>query len=253
MKDFFTSDVNSHHHSLDTLVHLYEYDDFMLSIETMLDIGCGSGLDLEWWATRTTRDDTPRPLDIKCTGIDLFSDMSMAKKYRNIVYKSQNFEDPILRDKKTYDVIWCHDAFQYAINPIQTLVNWRKVMSADGMLVLILPQSTNLEFKTQAFDQRDGCYYHWTMTSLIHVLAVAGFDCAGGFFKKNPDDPWLHAVVYNGPQESLDPRTTRWYDLADKGLLPASAADSVQKHGYLRQRDLTLPWLDKSIMWMGNH
>jgi SAM-dependent methyltransferase len=253
MKDFFTSDVDSHYHSLQTLNQLYEYDDFMISLETMADMGCGTGLDLEWWATRTTRDDTPRPLNIKCTGVDIPTDLAMAQNYRNITYKPQNFEDPILRDKKLYDVLWCHNAFQYAINPIQTLINWRKVMSPDGMLILVLPQTTNLDFKIQAFDQRDGCYYNWTMVSLIHVLAVAGFDCAGGFFKKNPDDPWLHAIVYNGTHEAMDPRTARWYDLAERQLLPASAADSVQKYGYLKQRDLVLPWLDKSMTWMGNH
>ena len=90
------------------------------------------------------------------------------------------------------------------------------------------------------------------MVSLIHTLAVSGFDCAGGFFKKQPDDPWLHAVVYKGSVKPMDPRVTSWYHLAEKGLLPTSAVHSLNKYGYVRQRDLVLPWLDKSISQMSN-
>ena len=60
----FAHPGDSHQHSLETLNQLYEYDDFMLSLRTMVDLGCGSGDDLAWWATRTTRDDNPQPLNI---------------------------------------------------------------------------------------------------------------------------------------------------------------------------------------------
>jgi len=46
----------------------------------------------------------------------------------------------------------------------------------------------------------------------------------------------------------MDPRTTRWYDLVDLNILPKSAAAGVKKAGHLRQRDLVLPWLDKSLI-----
>lgn len=248
----FSSPEDSHAHSLATLNCLYEYDDFMGSVKTLVDMGCGAGLDMEWWATRQTRDDTPKPLNIKCTGIDWRDPSPLRVRHRNIVFQSQDFEEPIMFTK-SFDIIWCHDAFQYVVDPFRTLMHWRSVLNTDGMLILILPQNTNLVFNQQIFDQRDGVYWNWTMVSLIHVLAVMGFDCAGGFFRKNPDDPWLHAVVYKGTQEPLDPRTTSWYHLADRGLLPESAVKSIEKHGYLRQRDLVLPWLDKSAMWMGQH
>lgn len=249
----FTSPDQSHGHSLQTLQTLFEYDDFMDSIQTMADMGCGHGLDTEWWATRTTRDDARLPLNIKCTGVDLLDNLPMAAKHRHVTYCRQDFEEIINVHKKKFDIIWCHDAFQYAINPFQTLANWRKVMSKESMLILILPQTTNMEFNTQAFDQRDGVYYNWTMVSLIHVLAVSGFDCANGFFLKQPDDPWLHAVVYNSNQPVGDPKITRWYNLVDSALLPESACVSIRKYGYLRQRDLVLPWLDKSLHGFAKH
>jgi SAM-dependent methyltransferase len=249
----FTTDRESHEHSLLTLNLLYEYDDFMASVGSVIDMGCGPGLDLEWWATRTTRDDTHTPLDIKCSGIDLGPDLPVVKKYKNARYYPQNFEEPVLQGAKKFDVIWCHDSFQYVLDPFRTLTQWREAINPDGMLAIILPQTTNMENRVQAFDQRDGCYWNWTMVSLIHVLAVTGWDCAAGFFKKDPADPWLHAVVYRSEQDPLDPRTARWYDLAEKGLLPESARQSVERHGYLRQRDLVLPWLDKSIHTMARH
>lgn len=253
MKTWFDNEQHSHAHSLETLNTLYEYDDFMQSIGTLADMGCGTGLDIEWWATRTTRDEARTPLNIRCTGFDIQNRLALAQKYRNIQYQNQDFEEPLIVGTRKFDVIWCHDSFQYVIDPFRTLTQWREAMSQDGMLIIIVPQTTNLEHRVQAFDQRDGCYWHWTMTNLIHVLAVTGWDCAAGFFKKSVSDPWLHAVVYKGLHEPLDPRTARWYDLAEQGRLPESAVRSIEKHGYLRQRDLMLPWLDKSITGMINH
>lgn len=252
-KDLFSSPESSHAHSLLTLNALYEYDDFMMSVKKIADLGCGAGLDLEWWATRTTRDDVPKPLNITCYGIDLVESLPIAHKYRNIQFQRQDFEQPIVTDKKKFDVLWCHDAFQYVINPFDTLSNWWNVLDENGMLALILPQSVNMEFNTQAFDQRDGCYYNWTTVSLIHALAVSGFDCRDGFFRKEPDDPWLHAVVYKSNHAPMDPRKTSWYQLADLNLIPESATASVTKYGLVRQRDLTLPWVDGSLHWYGRH
>jgi len=249
----FSSPELSHQHSLETLNGLYEYDDFMQSITNVVDMGCGAGHDLEWWATRTTRDESARPLNIKCLGVDQKPELAMAHKYRNIRYSSRDFEQPFPPQKIKYDVVWSHDSFQYAINPVATLSNWWSAMSDGGMLAVVIPQTTNLEFNVQAYDQYDYCYYNWTMTSLIHSLAVSGFDCSSGFFKKNTTDCWLHAVVYKSKHKPMDPRSTTWYQLSDLDLLPESAMRSVQRHGHVRQRDLLLPWLDKSLMSMAQH
>lgn len=254
-KTWFVTEQESHRHSLETLNALYEYDDFMRSIKTMIDMGCGrEALDLEWWATCTTRDENPRPLNIQCTGIDLNEHLNLSTRHKNIRYRRQNFEETILTTNKTQiDLVWCHNSFQYVIDPFATLSNWWNIMNKDAMLVLILPQMTNLEYNQQAFDQPNGIYWNWTLVSLMHVLATTGFDCAGGFFHKSPDDPWLHAAVYKSEHAPMDPRSTQWYELIEKNLLPQSAVDSITRYGYLRQRDLVLPWLDKSLISMANH
>lgn len=251
---FFRNHEQSHAHSLETLNWLYEHDDFMTSVGTLIDLGCGSGLDLEWWANRTTRDEDPQPLNINCTGLDLLDNLSVARRYHNIVYQKNNFEQLIYTPKnKKYDVLWCHDAFQYALNPLATLRLWWDIAEPGAMLCLIVPQTTNIEFRRLKFIQPSGCFYHYSMVNLIHMLAMSGWDCNSGFFKKSPHDTWLHTVVYRSNHGPQDPAKTSWYQLADLGLLPKSAASSVQRHGLVVQDELVLPWLDKNLTWFGQH
>lgn len=244
----FSSAEDSHKHSLPVLESLHEFDDFMGSIRTMVDLGCGADAkDLEWWARASTRDEKPAPLNIDCTGVDIVPRLILSSKYRNLRYQKQDFEDPIMAHKKTYDVMWCHDSFQYVQSPLITLENWRRVCSKNGMLVIIVQQTTDTKFKNATIVQQDFCYHHWTVVSLMHALAVTGWDCRDGYFKKSPNDPWIYAVVYNSGKKPLPPKTTRWYDLVDQGLLPDSAVKSINKWGFLKQEDLILPWLDKSL------
>lgn len=244
----------SHQHSLRTLQALYEYDDFMASVSSMIDLGCGQGHDLEWWATRTTRDDNPDPLNIRCMGVDIATSINLSKKYSNVNFQQTDFEQELMSARKqTFDVLWCHDSFQYALNPLETLVKWRSLAAEGGMLVMILPQTTNVQHNTLQFTQTDGVYYHYTLVNLIHMLALTGWDCRDGLFYKAVNDPWLHAIVYNSNQPPKAPRTTTWYQLCDTGLLPESAIKSIQRFGFLRQQDLVLPWLDKNLYPYAKH
>ena len=249
----FKNAQESHAHSLETLNLMFEYDDFMESIDTLVDLGCGEGLDLEWWATRTTRDDDATPLNIDCIGVDLNKQLSLASKYSNVTYQSTDFELQVHPKKnKPFDVLWCHNAFQYAINPIGTLSKWWDIASDGAMLVLILPQTTNMYGRKQVYSQPAGCYYHHTLVSLIHMLAVSGWDCRSGFFKKLPTDPWLYAIAYKSQHRPMDPKTTSWYNLSELKLLPESADDCVKRYGELQQHHLIVPWLDKSLSHLGN-
>ena len=238
--------------SLEILNALYEYDDFMSSISTLVDLGCGSGHDLEWWATRTTRDESPIPLNIKCVGVDLQNQLNSVKRYANVTYQQTNFEDTIHTPaKKLFDILWCFDAFQYCINPIETLKKWRTIASTGAMLVVSVPDTTVIKHRQIAFTQESGCYYHHTMVSLIHMLAVTGWDCRAGFFLKRPNDLWTHAVVYKSEHDPVNPATTTWHQLSEMKLLPESAERSIYAHGHLRQQDLIVPWLDHSLSAMG--
>ena len=246
----FAHPGDSHQHSLETLNQLYEYDDFMESIRTMVDLGCGSGDDLAWWATRTTRDDVPVPLNIKCHGVDLADTLLVAGEHENISYQKCNFEDTMTAPNDGFDVLWCHDAFQFAVNPIQTLSNWWHLASPGGMLSLTVPVTQQIHRRQLSCVLPNGCYYQHTMVSLMYMLATAGWDCAGGFFKQTSLDPWIHAVVYKSAQAPQNPREVTWHTLSELGLLPESAVRSIYAHSALRQQDLIVPWIDHSLLSM---
>ncbi len=244
----FSSSQESHQHSLKTLELLYAYSDFMESIDSVCDIGCGKeALDLEWWATRELDDDdTPIQLNIDCVGIDTHD--SILTKHDNIEYIQHDFENTL---DKQFDVLYCHDSFQYSLTPLSTLCNWYHMLSEDGMLVLQVPSTTNLEYNKLAFVQPNFHYYNHTIDGLIHMLAVNGFDCESGFFQQQVNDNWIKVIVYKSDVSPLNPKTTSWYDLADKGLLPKTGAESINKYGYMKREDLVLPWLDYSNIWYG--
>jgi SAM-dependent methyltransferase len=246
----FAHSEDSHLHSLQVLDQLYKYDDFMLSIKTVLDLGCGLGEDLAWWATRTTKDETPQPLNIQCTGVDLESKLKLTRKYNNVFYQSVDFESTILPTSQGFDVLWCHDSFQYAHAPVKTLSNWWHLASPGAMLCLAVPETQRIYRSQLDYYLPSGSYYHYTMVNLIYMLATAGWDCRGGFFRQTPTDPWIHAVVYKSEQEPQDPKTTTWHALSELKLLPESADRSIFAHNYLRQQDLIVPWLDHSLMSM---
>lgn len=250
----FSSPQASHEHSLRVLESLYEHDDFMESVGRVIDLGCGAdALDLVWWATRTTRDDTPIPLNISCVGVDTVVDSLAPPAKRAGVHYIKHDLETLAQTKHRYDILWCHDTFQYMINPLGCLANWWNIANPGAMLVLMIPQTTNIEFQRQAFDLPSHCYYNHTVVSLMYMLATTGWDCSSGFFQKHPADPWINIIVYRSGHQPRDPRTTSWYHLAEQGLLPTSAMASLDRYGYVRQRDLLLPWLDKSLAYFGDH
>jgi SAM-dependent methyltransferase len=246
----FEKSTSSHEHSLETLNQLYEYDDFMYSIRSVVDLGCGIGNDLEWWATCTTRDEYPKPLDIKCTGIDLQETFPLTKKYLNVAYQQCDFEGTIDAPKEGFDILWCHDSFQYAISPIQTLTNWWNMTSPGGMLYICVPVTQRIHRRQLDYSLPSGNYYHYTLVNLMYMLATTGWDCRGGFFKQTPGDDWIHACVYKSDIKPMDPKTTTWYNLSELKLLPQSTDSTINAHGYLRQEDLIIQWLDRSLMSM---
>ena len=77
------------------------------------------------------------------------------------------------------------------------------------------------------------------------MLAVNGFDCNDAYALKDPNDPWLHVAVYKSDIEPLDPATTNWYHLAERGLLHPTVESSLNRYGHVRQEDILYPWLDK--------
>jgi hypothetical protein len=241
----FNNAHQSHAHSLEVLNLLREHDTFMESISSMADMGAGNCLDTLWWAQATTRDDVRDPLDLKCYAVDKKPKLIDFDQPTNMVYVQKDFETACL--PQPVDVIWCHDAFQYAINPIETLGVFNQQMNTNGMLYLGIPMLTQHVYgKWQSIGQNYQ-YYNHTFLNIVYMLAINGFDVKDAYFRKAIDDPWLHAAVFKGSNELLDPATTSWFELAERGLLHDSLVQSIRQFGLVRQQDALYTWLDKAL------
>tara|TARA_R110002074_G_C12401987_1_gene654240 strand:- start:105 stop:803 length:699 start_codon:yes stop_codon:yes gene_type:complete len=227
----------------------YDYDDFMESIGRVVDLGCDTeALNMLWFANATTRDVQQLPLNIKCIGQSNID--KLLTKHNGISFQ-KGAPEMLSKTKRKFDILYCHDTLQFILNPYQALANWWNIANKDAMLVIAVPQTTNVEFNTLEYNTQMNYKHHYTVPMLLYMLAVNGWDCNGGFFKKAIGNPWIFAIVYRSDTKPMDPNTTNLYKLVDEtNLLPDTAVQSITKHGMIKQKDLILPWLDKSLMDM---
>ena len=236
----------SHQQSLFTLEALYKHDDLMDSIKSVADVGCGTGLDIQWWATCESRDEVPIPHNYKCYAVDLNPQINYDIPKNLSVLKKDFTKGPFLSTK--VDLIWSHDSLGYVLNPYETLAVWNEQMKAGGMLCCILPQTHNIEYNRIHCNHFPGHFYNFNIVNLVYMLACAGFDCKDGLFYKGQHDPWLHAVVYKSKHKPMDPMTTSWHDLREKKLLPKSFEESIDRVNHVsNQPHLLLRWIDGTL------
>jgi SAM-dependent methyltransferase len=250
--DQFRNPTESHAHSLNILKLLYEYDDFMDSLTVIADMGCGSGLDTEWWATLMDRQEPPEPHNYLCYAVD--RDITRIDpeilKLGNIKAIQGNFEERVI--PRQVDLMWCHDAFQYAIDPLKTLKVWNETMNVNGMLVLSIPMHESYQYNRMVTRSMSGSFYHYNLCNLMYMLAVNGFDCRDCFFHVEENSPWLYAAVYKSDVQPMNPLTTSWFDLAEKRLVNDSVIGCLNKYGHVRQEELIFTWLDKDFHFAKN-
>ena len=246
----FRNSYDSHDHSRGILDLIYGYDSFLDSLSVVADFGCGIGLDVEWWATLETRDDPPEPRDYLVYAVDKENKIEPhIAELKNVKFIQADFEDDNILPRKV-DLLWSHDSFQYATNPLQTLKNWNQQMNVNGMLVLSLPQNVHYNYNRIYNDSYNYSFYNHNIASLIYMLATNGFDCRDAYFYKNTNDPWLYAAVYKSNIAPLNPKTTSWHTLADLNLINDSALASLNSNNFVRSEDLITTWLDKDFYRM---
>mgnify|MGYP003344119246 CR=1 FL=1 len=210
----FSNPYLSHEHSMEILGLLYGYDSFLDSLKVICDMGAGTGLDAEWWATLETRDDPPEPRNYRVYAVDKsFAAVDPeVKATPGIRWIESNFEEPSIVPE-LIDLLWCHNSFQYAINPIGTLANWNRMMNTNGMLVLNIPMHTAYSYDRLQTRSFSNCYYTYNICNLMYMLAVNGFDCRDCYIYMAPNYGWVHFCVYKN-YTPLDPATTTWFDFS---------------------------------------
>lgn len=237
-------------HSLGTLNLIQQYDTFLESLRFVVDMGCGTGEDTEWWATLMNNEDTPQPYNFTVYAVDQDgSKLAQVPKYKNIHKFNSNYDADNLFPVSV-DLIWAHDCLQYSTNPLHTLRMWNSYMNTNGMLVISVPQHTGIEHYRQYSKGYSGCIYHYTPIMLIYMLALNGFDCRDAYLLKQFQDPWIQMAVYKSDIAPMDPNTTSWFDLAERGLLHPSIVDSLNSNGFIKQEEICMPWLNKELYFV---
>jgi len=232
-------------HATHILETIRQYDTFLESIRTVADMGCGVGEDTEWWATLENYNDPPEPYNFNCFAVDRDpAKLSQVPALKNVNKICGSYDKENLFPVNI-DLMWAHDSLNYSIDPLKTLRMWNSYMTTNGMLLISIPQYNGVEYNRYYSRTHSGCYFNYTPTSLIYMLAVNGFDCRDAYLLKKFGDPWIQMAVYKSDVPVMDPDVTNWYELVDKNLLHPSIVTSINTHGYLKQEEIVMPWLDK--------
>jgi hypothetical protein len=249
----FKNSQESHEHSLKVLNALREYDTFLESLTVIADMGSGAGLDSKWFATLTTRDDKPEPLNYLVYAVDQnIEQLEVDNRIiKNIIPLQGNFEERVV--PRQVDLMWAHDSFQFARDPFKTLAAWKNTMSVNGMLLLSIPQTTYWDKKIGrlVISNHNGQCHSYNILNLMYMLAVSGFDCRDAFFYRDEDSPWLYAAVYASDYSPME-NYVSWEELAERHLINDSVIASINKYGYARLEDVIVRWLDKDYYRITN-
>ena len=258
IKMLFKSAEDSHNHSLYVMELLNQYDDFKRSIDSVLDIGCGDGLDLQYWASLcdiTEEGELGPPLNINCVGLtnNIRGPLrSIAQNHSNISVVEHDFNqiDWLPFSERKFDIVWCHDVLQYAHNPMNLLKNINNNMAENSMLYLAVPSTVNVvyrQFKNYTFADQINTF---TLTQLIYLLALNGFDCADAYFKKEAYEDVIEVITYKTGEPSWN---SSWYELDEMGRLSENMSQIVNRIGYLTDNGLVTKWLDGNVYDYRHH
>jgi SAM-dependent methyltransferase len=208
------------------------------------DFGCGDGSITQWFCNQAPFDENDQYANYtKVSGIDLID--SKTDKFDRV--QGDILSMPYKDDE--FNMGWCHHTLQQLKDPVQGLIEIRRVMTDYSLLLLAVPQTLDMEYNRlkSKFDQYDRNYYN--LPILIRHLAMSGWDCQGGYFQKLENNRNIYAVVkparnWNEPDDPFD---LTMVDLMDRGVLPKSTHKMIQSKNYFDETALLLTWMNGTI------
>lgn len=240
MNPIFVDKHASHAHSQKVLNLLEGFDDFMDSIKTVLDIGCGAGHDSHWWATRTIKDEEgatigKRPIDVTALDKDISRVDTVVSELGKIKFVESDF-DNMPFSKPSFDIIWAHDVLQYSANAYHTLCEWNRVCHNGGILLLSVPRSQRNFYNRYTAIQYDRVYQHYSLVNLIYLLALAGFDTVDDRYMQEPNDTHMWIAGYkisepNSQDTSLHNLTKYFSEQVNQMIVKNDCINDEYLHG----------------------
>ncbi|MEO8933676.1 MAG: class I SAM-dependent methyltransferase [Xanthomarina sp.] len=147
------------------------------NLKSILDIGAGNGGFVS----------IAKSNNYEVTGIELNNEqVEHAKKVFDVDLINKTFEDFILTNKSSFDIVHLHHVFEHVQNPLEILLDIKKVISKDGLLLLEVPNQfftfpSQLMFKLRIKSYRKpyNPYHHlyfYSRKTLLEFFKKSGFD-----------------------------------------------------------------------------
>lgn len=231
--------------STEVLELLDQKSSFMESLSVVADMGCGKGADAAWWADR--KDENGKSRRLVVFAVDKSIQLDNHNRRQNVRIVKEDFSNTTIAKNKV-DVLWCHNAFQYATDPVKTLRHWYDIMSENGLLYIAIPQTNYIDDLSRwQMVNPTGCFWPHNIVSLIYLLAACGFDCKDGHFKQRRHDQMIYLCAYKSPNKPMNLDEASLYKLDELNMLPDTISKCIEKHGAIRHEFLRLPWFDGTL------
>jgi len=118
-------------------------------------------------------------------------------------------------------------------------------MQDTGMLYLRVPSTISVIYNKFQNYTKSGYYSTFTLTQLIYLLALNGFDCNDVFFKKTAYEDIIEVVTYK-ISEPYD-ANLNWGQLAEHNMLTDNMNEIINHKGYLTDQGLITKWIDGTV------
>lgn len=185
---------------------------YSIDFHTVLDAGCGAGLQTEYFIQK----------EKDCLGVDLLEPKV------DIPFSKQSIYD--LKLDKQYDLIWSHHVIEHLRDPITALNCLKKVTKLNGYAAITVPQINNII--------SPGHINSYSLPLIMYHLAAAGWDCSSGFFTKARSH--LRCIVRKTDEnESI---SNEFKDIMQ--YFPKDVKMEIEKTGRFTGNETYVKWID---------
>ena len=132
---------------------------------SLIEIGPGEGYSLRFFRKK---------YDVRAMEPDRINTNKINRYFRSKVCISGDAETDDIKGK--YDVVYMCHVFEHLISPLKFLGRIKKNMTADGIILVEVPNCEFDEMMQTSAAKNETHIYHYTLTSIRSLFKKAGFD-----------------------------------------------------------------------------